>query len=374
MQSINFVALVSLVLSVLLMPPYISWLKSKQIEQYIREEGPASHAAKAKTPTMGGLCFMAVSVVVAVGYLLFFGRPPLINADGSAQATASIWASLAVLGIAVLCGLVGFVDDFAKLTSRSNRGLSASLRLLIEFGLGLLLSAAIYFWSSKPTVIYGFGGTISLSGFAQAFYFLILIPFLIAATTNAVNLHDGMDGLAAGTSSLVFAVLFLILTSLGNINLASVCAAMVGALAGFLFFNKYPARVFMGDTGSLYIGGVMAALVAGGGLIIWFIPLALIYIAETVSVMAQVIYFKLTKPYTPPQPMSATALTWLKLTRRLPGEGKRLLRMAPLHHHFEAIASEHGEPEWKTVAAFLLVQILLCACTYVVWCGAYQIL
>jgi phospho-N-acetylmuramoyl-pentapeptide-transferase len=101
--------------------------------------------------------------------------------------------------------------------------------------------------------------------------------------------------------------------------------------------------------------------VVGGGLILWFVPLALIYIAEAISVMAQVTYFKLTKPYTPEKPMSAFALTMLKLTKRLPGEGKRLFRMAPLHHHFEAIAEEKGKPEWQVVAYFWLVQLVLCA-------------
>ncbi len=377
MQPISFVALVSLALSLLLMPPYIKWLKSKQIQQYIREEGPQSHAAKAQTPTMGGLCFMAVSVLVAVGFMFFWsGQREIVAGWGGPVAlffNSERLASLAVLGTALFCGLVGFVDDFAKLTSKSNKGLSASVRLLVEFGLGLLLAAMLFF-SGSQTILYLFGSAVVLTGWPQAFYLLVVVPFLIAATTNAINLHDGMDGLAAGTSSLVFIVLFLVLTAVGKPDLVVICAAMTGALAGFLFFNKYPAKVFMGDTGSLYIGGMLAAVVAASGLIFWFIPLAVLYIAETVSVMAQVAYFKLTKPYTPAQPMSAPALVILKLTKRLPGEGKRLLRMAPLHHHFEAIASEQGRPEWTTVSAFLFVQIALCAATYAVWCWAFNLI
>jgi phospho-N-acetylmuramoyl-pentapeptide-transferase len=143
--------------------------------------------------------------------------------------------------------------------------------------------------------------------------------------------------------------------------LAVVAASLVGAVGGFLIYNRNPAKVFMGDTGSLYLGGALASLVAASGLILWFIPLALIYIIETVSVMIQVVYFKLTKDYTPETPMSKPALLWLKLTKRLPGEGKRFFRMAPLHHHFEAVGEDKGVPEWQVVAYFWLAQLAICA-------------
>jgi phospho-N-acetylmuramoyl-pentapeptide-transferase len=125
-------------------------------------------------------------------------------------------------------------------------------------------------------------------------------------------------------------------------------------------FNKYPAKIFMGDTGSLFLGGLIATLAIAGGLLIWFIPLTVIYIAEALSVILQVSYFKLTKPYQPPAPMNKMALIVLKLTKRLPGEGKRLLRMAPLHHHFEAVLADKGVPEWQVVAGFWLVQLVIC--------------
>jgi phospho-N-acetylmuramoyl-pentapeptide-transferase len=153
----------------------------------------------------------------------------------------------------------------------------------------------------------------------------------------------------------------------GNFALAGIAVAASGALAGFLVYNIYPAKVFMGDTGSLYIGGLLACLVVAGGLWMWFIPLSVIYISEALSVIAQVVYFKLTKPYTPEQPMSQIALAWLKLTKRLPGEGKRLLRMAPLHHHFEALAGDEGIPEWQIVACFWLVQFLISAAVLFVY-------
>ncbi len=349
----------SFLLAVLAFPLYIRWLKIKAIGQFIREEGPASHAAKAKTPTMGGLCFMAVSCLMSLIVL-------------STSNLTSRRPAAVVLMVGVCCGLVGLADDFFKLTFRSNRGLSARSRLVTEFTLGVLLSLSLFLLgvpveevvlkfkhlSGSPVMMPVFIDWPDLAGICYA---LLLIPFLVAACSNAVNLHDGMDGLAAGTSLQIFMVLSFIFYASGNPSLAVVSSAVAGSLAAFLLFNRYPASVFMGDTGSLFIGGVMAALVAASGLTLWFIPLSLIYIIETLSVVAQVVYFKLTKEYQSEKPLGKLALVWLKLTRRLPGEGKRLLKMAPLHHHFEAVAAEQGQPEWKVVACFWLVQFLLCA-------------
>jgi phospho-N-acetylmuramoyl-pentapeptide-transferase len=192
--------------------------------------------------------------------------------------------------------------------------------------------------------------------------------FLVTATTNSVNLHDGMDGLAAGTGMMVLLTLsIMILCASWQFSLVYLAVTAAGSLLGFLFFNRHPAQVFMGDTGSLFVGGLIAGLVIASGLVLYFIPLSLIYIAETVSVMAQVAYFRLTKPYKPPTPMSAPALFWHKLTKRLPGDGKRLFLMAPLHHHFEADLIGRGidkdRAEWRVVGGFWLVQLLLCAIT-----------
>jgi phospho-N-acetylmuramoyl-pentapeptide-transferase len=144
---------------------------------------------------------------------------------------------------------------------------------------------------------------------------------------------------------------------------ATISATAAMALLAFLIYNKNPAKIFMGDTGSLFIGGLMATLVVASGLTLYFVPLSLIYIAEALSVMLQVTYFKLTKPYTPEKPMSQPAQIVLKLTRRLPGEGKRLFAMAPLHHHFEAVLAPKGWTEQQVVLAFWLVQIVLCLVT-----------
>lgn len=339
--------------SLLLFPAYIGWLKQRQMEQFVREEGPASHAIKAKTPTMGGLCFIAVSLIVSLVALFV-----------TLQLDKVLFLALAVIVISVACGMVGFVDDYAKITSRSNRGIAARVRLLIEFFLGALLASVLLLLNGSASVLLFTGAAenqhLILTGALSWGYWFILVPFLVAASANAVNLHDGMDGLAGGTASCVFFLLACMLLATGQLGLAIIAVTVAGSLVGFLFFNRYPAKVFMGDTGSLFLGAAMACLVAAGGLLIYFVPLALIYIVETLSVMAQVIYFKLTKNYEPQPPLAPVKLLWVKLTQKVPGEGKRLLRMAPVHHHFEAIAEEAGKKEWVVVLYFCLIQLAIC--------------
>lgn len=351
----------SFALAALAYPPYIAWLKEKQVQQFIREDGPQSHIKKEKTPTMGGLCFIFSTAVCASLFLL---------AAYQTIEWRSLLTAFIVLAIAVLCGLVGFVDDFGKITSKSNRGISGFVRLGIEFALGLVLGLSLYFLSLPiGNLVIGVGvDPIVLGQWETLVVAIFLSPFLVAATSNSLNLHDGMDGLAAGTSVQVFATLCLMLYSIGQPALACIAAAICGALLAFLLFNRYPAKIFMGDTGSLFIGALLAALVVASGLTLWLIPLALIYIVETLSVMMQVAYFKLTKPYKPEKPSSALQICFLKLTRRLPGEGKRLFRMAPIHHHFEAVGAEKGVPEWHVVCWFWLCQLAVClACCLLFW-------
>lgn len=362
--------LVAFVLSASAFPFYIRWLQHKQIGQYIREEGPQSHATKAKTPTMGGLCFIAITTIVSIVYILVI-QYQFFDVLVFSPFAHPARAACVVIAIAALCGLVGFADDYGKVTSKSNRGLSAKSRLLIEFALGGLLGGVLWWLNSVPTP--GFADNFpNIAIYIDYAYIFLFVPFLVAATTNAVNLHDGMDGLSSGTSVMVFITIAIMLVVKALLPLAGIAACIAGALAGFLIFNRNPAKVFMGDTGSLYIGGLMAALVTAGGLPLWFIPLSLIYVAETVSVFSQIVYFKLTKEYTPEKPMSKLALIKLKLTKRLPGEGKRLFRMAPLHHHFEAIAEDKGIPEWKVVSYFWYAQFAICAITLALFFTLYK--
>ncbi len=367
-KSALIAAVLSFGLCAIIYPFYIKWLRSKQIGQYLREEGPESHAVKAKTPTMGGLCF----ITVVAGISLFF-----LFSSNSISSDEKFRAGL-VMACATACGLLGFVDDYSKVTSRSNRGLSAKFRLMAEIILGLLLGAGLSYLHQSPHLVLGlslFSGILYSPDFGQAFqlvYTFAFIPFIMAASSNALNLHDGMDGLCAGTSLIVFACLALMLALLPEAaTLSWLAAAAAGAMAAFLLFNKYPAKVFMGDTGSLFIGGLMAGLVVAGGLVIWFVPLSLIYIIETISVMAQVSYFKLTKPFQPPKPTSPLSLAFYKLTHKLPGEGKRLLRMAPIHHHFEALGAEKGLKEWDIVLAFWLAQSIIACLTLVFFCKMF---
>jgi len=351
--SLSAPSLAGFILTVALTPGLIHWLRSKELGQHIREEGPASHATKARTPTMGGLVFAASIFMVSMGWL--------------AYARVLTAKPAIVLAVAILCGALGFADDLAKFVRKANAGVSGKLRLLLEtvfgFALGLILlwqcgSAYILLPPMLASAL-GLGGELTAVELHPVL-FIGIAALLVAATTNAINLHDGMDGLAAGTSMQVLATMAAILLMTGQWPLAAVAAAGAGSVAGFLIFNRYPASIFMGDLGSLFLGGLIAALAVAGGTEVWFVPLTLIYIIETLSVMMQVVYFKLTKEYTPEKPMSKPALVWLKLTKRLPGEGKRLFRMAPLHHHFEAAAHDRGMWEWQVVACFWIVQLLLC--------------
>lgn len=374
-------------------PFYIRWLKSKQIGQYIRQEGPASHAVKARTPTMGGLAFIAaVWICVSV----FFALNKQFD-------FSTICAWFLPLAAGTACALIGIADDYGKVTSKSNKGLSAGRRLLMELTIGAVLAGGLFLldWQAnnpaankiavpgmqRPTRRFGqmvvglqfvesepsTGPeerraikdpirpiTIAADGPLLVLFTFVFVPFVFAGTANALNLHDGMDGLAAGTSLQVFAAFAYMMWLLGDTGGGAAASAATGALLGFLLFNRYPAKVFMGDTGSLFIGGLIAALAISSGLVLWLIPLGIVYILETVSVMAQVAYFKLTKPFTPDKPMSAAALFIHKLTRKLPGEGKRLLRMAPIHHHFEAVAADRGIKEWEVVLWFWLAQAVVC--------------
>lgn len=265
-----------------------------------------------------------------------------------------------VIGFALAAGLIGLADDTAKLRRQANAGISARTRLLCETGLGLALGALLLWHGNGTQVLLGGAHHQQLVVQLPVVSSLALAAFYMAATTNALNLHDGMDGLAGGTALLVFVSLFVMLLVTGQMQLAVVAGAGAGAVAGFLLYNRYKAQIFMGDTGSLFLGGLMAAVVLAGKLEFWFIPLSLIYVVETLSVIIQVIYFKMTKPWPPDKPVSPLSAIWTRLTKRLPGEGKRFFRMAPLHHHFEAIAAEAGIREWQVVASFWLAQAVLC--------------
>ncbi len=327
-------AITSLFLSLYVGPKIIAFLKAKQIGETIKEEGPKGHKVKAGTPTMGGVIII-LSVVV----------PVLLWADIN-----STYIILVLVGL-IWLSVVGFVDDYLKVVKKYPNGLIARYKLIGQILIGLLVGITIMnmpeFSNYATETTLPFFKNLN---FDFSFLYIPAVIFIITATSNAVNLTDGLDGLAIGTMIFVMLSLAVVCYVSGNFiyadylnimylpgsgELTVFIAAIIGAGLGFLWFNFYPAQVFMGDTGSLALGGafgIIAILVKKELLI----PiLGGIYFMETVSVILQRLYFKYTK--------------------KKYGEGKRIFLMAPVHHHFEL----KGWAEPKIVVRFYIITIIL---------------
>jgi phospho-N-acetylmuramoyl-pentapeptide-transferase len=327
-------AITAMLLALLLSPKVIALLKRNQIGEAKKVEGPKSHWSKAGTPTMGGI-IVIFSVVI----------PVLLWGD-----VKSIYIILIVLGTLFLSA-VGFLDDYLKVVKKYPKGLIARYKLIGQIIVGLGVGSVIYF---APQ----FAGINSLTtvpflkdiNFDFSIFYIPVVVFIITATSNAVNLTDGLDGLAIGVITIVMLALAFISYVSGNAiysdylniiylpgagELTVYVAALVGASLGFLWYNSYPAQIFMGDTGSLALGGafgILAVLIKKELLI----PiLGGIFFLETISVIMQRLYFKYTK--------------------KKYGEGRRIFKMAPIHHHFEML----GWPEPKIVIRFYIVAIIL---------------
>lgn len=286
---------ISLVVTLLLGPLIIPLLRRMKFGQNIRSDGPSRHMSKAGTPTMGGVMFIAGTVVG--GILLGRGQP-----DG-----------IAVLLIILGFGFIGFLDDYIKVVLKRSLGLRAREKLLGQ----ILLAAGLAFWVVKglergTDVVLPFSGYFVLGG-AQVnlgwWPFLVFTIIVVVGSANAVNLTDGLDGLATGISMIVALALMMIALVILKDGVAVSMAALAGGCFGFLFFNRHPARVFMGDTGSLALGGGLGAAAVIIRSELFFFIIGGIFVLETLSVIIQVISFQST--------------------------GRRLFRMAPLHHHFE---------------------------------------
>jgi phospho-N-acetylmuramoyl-pentapeptide-transferase len=327
-------AITGLVFALFLSPKIIGILKIKQIGEAKKNDGPKSHWSKAGTPTMGG-------IIVILSVLI----PVLLWGD-----IKSIYIILIIFGTLVLSA-VGFLDDYLKVIKKYPNGLIARYKLIGQIFVGLVIGSVIYF---SPQ----FAGINSLTtvpflkdiNFDFSIFYIPVVVFIVTATSNAVNLTDGLDGLAIGVIAIVMLALAFISYVSGNAiysdylniiylpgsgELTVYVAALVGASLGFLWYNSYPAQVFMGDTGSLALGGafgILAVLIKKELLI----PiLGGIFFMETISVILQRLYFKYTK--------------------NKYGEGKRIFKMAPIHHHFEML----GWPEPKIVTRFYIVAIIL---------------
>lgn len=315
-------AIIAFAITALLGIPMIPFLRRLKFGQTIREEGPAWHSKKQGTPTMGGLMFIIGTVVAVMICVPVY----MVNTDAGEQ-MLSVIRVLSGLLMAVAMGLVGFMDDFISIRKHRNLGLTEKQKLVLQFAIVIAYLASVRLAGGSSEMFIPFIGVVDW-GFA----YYILAALLIVGMVNAVNFTDGIDGLN-GTVTFVVSVGFLITAFVMNyMGIAILAAASAGACIGFLIWNFNPAKVFMGDTGSLFLGGIVCALGFGLNIPI-LIPLyGIIYIAEIVSVVLQVTYFKATK-------------------------GKRLFKMSPIHHHFELC----GWSEVKICAVFGLVSAIFCA-------------
>jgi phospho-N-acetylmuramoyl-pentapeptide-transferase len=304
----------------------IQKLQEMQIGQQIRDDGPQSHLAKKGTPTMGGILII---LAVVVSTLLWTNLSDVY-----------VWM---ILLVTIGYGLTGFIDDYRKLAGKSSKGVSGKTRLAAEITIALFVSMILYI---KP----GFNSQITIPFFKTVlpnlgWGYVLLSTFIIVGAANAVNLTDGLDGLAIGPVVICFATYLLFAYFAGNVKVASYlqivhvsgvgeltvfCGAIVGAGLGFLWFNAYPAEIFMGDVGSLSLGGALGTIAIITKQEILLVIVGGIFVMETFSVIFQVGYFKITG-------------------------GKRILRMAPLHHHFEL----KGWAEPKVIVRFWIISILL---------------
>lgn len=308
------IAAIAFAVSMLAAARMIPLMKEKQFGQFIREEGPQAHLSKAGTPTMGGIAFI-IGITVALVVSMFM--------PGS-----RFTEKIAILLSMFAFGAIGFIDDFNKVAKKQNEGLTPKQKLVLQAVFGLAL-AVFMMLKEGTTMLIPFTGKVIDIG-------ILYIPFIVfieIAMANAVNLTDGLDGLASSTSAIVactFAVIGMTVGG-GNEPMAAAGQAVFGALIGFLLYNHYPAKIFMGDTGSMALGGVLSAMAIVGHME-WLLPIAgLIYVIEALSVIIQVTYFKKTG-------------------------GKRIFRMAPIHHHFEL----GGWHETKVVRVFCLFTLVCC--------------
>ncbi|MBR3791499.1 MAG: phospho-N-acetylmuramoyl-pentapeptide-transferase [Clostridia bacterium] len=308
--------LMSLLITLVTGPVFIPWLRKLKFGQQILEEGPSWHQKKSGTPTIGGLMFIlgvAVSCVVAI----------LVKADEKL---------LIMLITALGFGAVGFIDDYIKVVKKRNLGLTALQKFLLQAVLAVGYVFALNMTGNLDTkILIPFT---SLAVTLPWIVYVIFILFVILGTVNAVNLTDGLDGLATSIT-IVVSLFFAIVGHIFSQSTAYFALSILGGCIGFLFFNKYPAKVFMGDTGSLFLGGAISVIAVGMEMPLILVIAGFVYLFETLSVILQVASFKLT--------------------------GKRIFKMSPIHHHFEMC----GWNEKKIVRVFSLVSVLLCVISFV---------
>lgn len=321
-----YATLTALLISLIIAPWFIRKVGQYQVKQYIRDDGPASHQNKAGTPTMGGV-FIIFSVLFSVLFWADLSNPFV----------------LLLLFVALAFGLIGFLDDLLMIRRRNSKGLSTRSKFLWEIVIALSVGVFLYLEPSYNTQL-------SLPFFKEVrpdlgLGYIFLIAFIIVGTSNAVNLTDGLDGLAIGPYLIAISTYLILSYLAGHVKIAEylqipfisnvgevtvVCGALVGASVGFLWFNAYPAQVFMGDVGALPLGALLGTVAILAKHEILLVLVGGIFVIETVSVIIQVGFFKATN-------------------------GRRIFRMAPVHHHFEL----KGWPEPKVIVRFWIIAAIL---------------
>jgi phospho-N-acetylmuramoyl-pentapeptide-transferase len=306
----------SLLMCVFMSPRFIAFLRNREFGQNIREDGPQGHHSKAGTPTMGGIIIFAA---IAIPFLILSKRG---------------WAAVGVFGVAILCALLGFADDYTKIVRRRSLGLRARTKLVVT----VAISIGLWWIATKKA---GVSSSVQLR-FADVSvdlgpFFPVFIYLVVAGTTTAVNFTDGLDGLAAGCAAIVLLAYIGITFLAGSGDLALLAGCLVGGCIGFLWFNSFPASIFMGDTGALGLGGAIAGFAVMTDTEVLLILLGGIFVLEVLSVVVQVMSFQMFR--------------------------KRVFLMAPIHHHFELLAWS----ETKIILRFWIVASAFAAIGFTVY-------
>lgn len=312
------IALISAwILGALFTKVLIPFMEKKQFRQFVREEGPKSHLKKTGTPSMGGTAIISATCIVALIVAAFAGR---LNIQ-----------VIGVLAAMVLFGIIGFIDDYEKAIKKNNLGLSPKQKIVMQFVFSAAFGIFAMFFSGGDMIK---GTEIWIPVFNVTFdmgvFYVPFVMFVMIAFSNSVNLTDGLDGLASGITAMVSFFVLIAGCTFGYLSIPIVFGAVAGGCLGFLMFNKNPAKIFMGDTGSMALGGVLAAGALMMKIEFLLAVAGIVYVAEALSVIIQVTYFKKTK--------------------------KRIFKMAPLHHHFELC----GMNEKKVVLMFWAAAFVCC--------------
>lgn len=313
LSEIIFSSVLSFALTFSLMPIFIGYFIQKKYGQEIRDEGPKWHNEKAGTPTMGGVVFLLAAIISSLVIAVMFKQ---------------ITLNLILMLVFVACfGSIGFLDDFLKIFKKQNEGLTSKQKFLAQV-LVALLFFGIYWYQKFPLEVNLYFFDLKLS-----YLYIIFVIFWLVGFSNAVNLTDGLDGLVTGLSIISFGTYAIIAYKQKQFDVLLVCMTVVGGLIGFFPYNKKKAKIFMGDVGSLALGGLLACV----SILLqqeWSLLLiGFVYILETLSVIIQVAYFKKT--------------------------GKRIFKMSPIHHHFEMI----GWSEWKVDIVFWTIGLIMSSIT-----------